>query len=261
MTTARPSPGTSAGSSPQVERDRRSLPLQVRDQIRALIEGTGLRPGDQLPTETELAARFGVARTTAREALKLLEQDGLVDVRHGLGRYVSQFATLERPITRLESVTEMMQARGYTVTSRVVSVVVRPASENEAAALDTPPGSDVISLARVRLHRGDPIIYSLDVIPRPAIAGDLDEIDWSGSLLDLLEHNERNAVAARAQIQAARLPDAGRLAVGAGTAGSDGPWILLVQLNLDEAGHPVIFSHDYYRGDRFTFNVFRRRFE
>ena len=72
---------------------------------------------------------------------------------------------------------------------------------------------------------------------------------------------ERNAVAARAQIQAARLPDAGRLAVGAGTAESDGPWILLVPLNLDEAGHPVIFSHDYYRGDRFTFNVFRRRFE
>ena len=36
------------------------------------------------------------------------------------------------------------------------------------------------------------------------------------------------------------------------------PWLLMVQLNLASDGTPVIFSHDYHRGDRFTFDVLRR---
>jgi GntR family transcriptional regulator len=240
-------------------RDRRSLPLQVRDQILALIKREDLGPGDQLPTEAEIAARFGVARTTAREALKLLEQDGVVDVRHGLGRYVSQLATLERPITRLESVSEMMQSRGYTVTNRVVSVTVGPANEQEAAALDQPVGTEVIRLERVRLQQGDPLIYSVDVVPRALFEAPLDQEDWSGSLLDKLESRGARVVSTAAQILATRLPAEARRALSTDLADPDGPWILLVQRNLDEAGRPVIYSRDYHRGDRFTFNVVRRR--
>ena len=242
-------------------RDRRPLPLQVRDQILVLIDREGLGPGDQLPTEAEIATRFDVARTTAREALKLLEQDGVVDVRHGLGRYVSQLATLERPITRLESVTEMMRSRGFTVTNRVVSVTAGPADELEATALDRPAGTEVIRLERVRLHQGDPLIYSLDVIPRALIDGPIDQLDWTGPLLDLLETHGIRIVSAAAQIQAALLPDEGRRALEPDLADPGGPWVLLVHRNLDQAGRPVIYSHDYYRGDRFTFNVVRRRME
>lgn len=242
-------------------RDRRPLPLQVRDQILALINREGLGPGDRLPTEAEIATRFGVARTTAREALKLLEQDGVVDVRHGLGRYVSQLATLERPITSFESVTEMMHARGYAVTNRVVSVTVGPANEQEAAALGQPVGTEVIRLERVRLQRGDPLIYSLDVVPRALIEAPLDRGDWSGSLLDMLGLRGVRVVSAAGQIQATRLPPEARRALGTDLADPDGPWILLVQRNLDEAGRPVIYSQDYHRGDRFTFNVVRRRRE
>jgi GntR family transcriptional regulator len=244
-----------------MSRDRRSLPLQVRDQILLLIHQEGLGPGDQLPTEAEIATRFDVARTTAREALKLLEQDGVVDVRHGLGRYVSQLATLERPITRLESVTEMMLSRGYAVKNRVVSVTVRPANEQEAAALDLPVGGEVVQLERVRLHQGDPLIYSLDLVPRDLVDAPLDPDSWSGSLLDMLEARGMRVVSAGAQIQATRLPPEARRALGPDLEDPDGPWLLLIQRNLDETGRPVISSRDYHRGDRFTFEVVRRRME
>lgn len=244
-----------------MSRDRRSLPLQVRDQILALIKREDLKPGDQLPTEAEIAARFDVARTTAREALKLLEQDGVVDVRHGLGRYVSQLATLERPITTLESVTEMMRSRDYAVTNRVLSLATRPANDEEAAALDQPVGAELIQLERVRLHHGDPLIYSLDLVPRALIEAPLDPGDWSGSLLDMLESRGFRVVSAGAQIQATRLPPEARQALGPDLQDPDGPWILLIQRNLDEKGRPVIYSRDYHRGDRFTFNVVRRRRE
>jgi len=244
-----------------MSRDRRSLPLQVRDQILVLINREGLGPGDQLPTEAEIATRFDVARTTAREALKLLEQDGVVDVRHGLGRYVSQLATLERPITRLESVTEMMLSRGYAVKNRVVSVTLRPANEQEAAALDLPVGAEVVQLERVRLHHGDPLIYSLDLVPRTLLDLPLDPEVWSGSLLEMLERHGFRVVSAGAQIQAIRLPPEARQAIGPDLHDPDGPWILLIQRHLDEVGRPVISSRDYHRGDRFTFEVIRRRME
>jgi GntR family transcriptional regulator len=139
-------------------RDRRPLALQVRDEISELIAERDLKPGDQLPGEAELAALFSVARTTVREALKLLEQDGQIDVRHGVGRFVAPTA-VQWPITRLESVTEMMVAMGSPVTNRVISVGMEPASAEEAAALRQAVGSLVVRLERVRSIDRRPIIY------------------------------------------------------------------------------------------------------
>ncbi len=123
-----------------MRRDRRPLPIQLREEILAIIEQDGLRPGDRLPSEVAIADRFGVGRTTAREALKLLEQDGTVHVRHGSGRYVSQVATLDRPITRLESVTEMMHALGYSVVNQVVSVRRRTTASGRSCLARTVGG-------------------------------------------------------------------------------------------------------------------------
>lgn len=55
----------------------------IVDQIRSLIRGGQLRPGDHLPAERELAARFGVSRVTMRDALRVLESTGLIEIRVG----------------------------------------------------------------------------------------------------------------------------------------------------------------------------------
>lgn len=243
-------------------RDRRPLPLQVREAILAQIRSEGLRPGDRLPSEADLAVRFDVGRTTAREALKLLEQDGIVDVRHGSGRFVSQMATLERPVTQLESVTELMGTLGYSVVNRIVSVTERPASAEEAACLGLASGESVIRLERVRLHGEEPLIYSVDVFARSLLDEGPEGIDWSGSLFELLESRGVRVVSALAQLRAVRLPKAGREAIGRGTATgrrTGEPWLLLAHRNLDPSGRVVVTSEDYYRGDRFSFNVLRRR--
>jgi len=239
-----------------MRRDRRPLPLQLREEILAIIESENLQPGDRLPTEAAIADRFGVGRTTAREALKLLEQDGIIDVRHGSGRFVSQVAMLERPITRLESVTEMMRAHGYSVTNRVISATARPASAEEMASLGVPEGEIVMRLERVRLHGDEPLIYSVDVFQRSLIGEPIEDADLSGSLFELLEASGTLVTSAMAQLHAVRLPEAGQRAIGHRTSE---PWVLLTHRNLVEDGSTVVVSQDFYRGGRFTFNVFRRR--
>jgi len=63
---------------------------QIVDQIEALILEGKLHPGDQLPSERELAEQFSVSRTAVREAVKTLSEKGLVAVEIGRGTFITQ---------------------------------------------------------------------------------------------------------------------------------------------------------------------------
>jgi GntR family transcriptional regulator len=249
----------SDNSSPSsLRRDRRPLPLQVRDALRARIAAGELPPGERLPAEPALAGALGVSRGVVREALKLLEQDGLVRVRHGRGHFVAALPVLVRkPITQLESVTEMLQSLGYQPEGRVLAVREQPADPEVAAKLELAPGEPVVVLERLRLARGQPLIYSAEVFPRRLLAADPAGVDGSGSRLRVLESADGVHVASSAaQIRAVRLPAAVAHHLG---VPADEPWMLMEQVSLDSSGRPLIYSHDYHRGDLFTFAVVRRR--
>nr|WP_026124681.1 winged helix-turn-helix domain-containing protein [Nocardiopsis baichengensis] len=62
---------------------------QIADRLRARIASGELAPGAEVPSEADLGAEFGVARTTVRRALAVLEREGLVAVAPGRGRTVS----------------------------------------------------------------------------------------------------------------------------------------------------------------------------
>lgn len=63
---------------------------QVVRQIIELIESGKLKPGDQLPGERDLTQQLSISRSAIREAIRLLEAQGLLDVRAGLGTFVSK---------------------------------------------------------------------------------------------------------------------------------------------------------------------------
>lgn len=63
---------------------------EVLDQIIDLLKSKKLNSGDKLPTERELSEKFGVSRTSLREAFRVLESRGLVITRPGGGRYIGE---------------------------------------------------------------------------------------------------------------------------------------------------------------------------
>ncbi|HVV18564.1 MAG TPA: FadR/GntR family transcriptional regulator [Pseudonocardiaceae bacterium] len=113
-------------------------------QIRTLIRTGRLRPGDRLPSERDLCERVGVSRVTVREALRVLEAAGLVDIRvgaHGgafvtapsstkLGADLADLVTLS-PLTPVE-VTEARQV----FENGIVPLVVARATEQDIADLN-----------------------------------------------------------------------------------------------------------------------------
>ena len=72
------------------------LAQEVAEQLRTLIIETPLNVGDRLPPENKLMDRYGVSRSTIREAVKLLQAENIVDVRHGRGSFVADNTGLSR---------------------------------------------------------------------------------------------------------------------------------------------------------------------
>src|SRR5215475_5486620 len=66
----------------------RAVYKQIADHLRAAIAQGRLNAGDQLPSEAQMMAHYSVARMTARNALRLLQDEGLITAEHGRGVYV-----------------------------------------------------------------------------------------------------------------------------------------------------------------------------
>ncbi|RZI77489.1 MAG: FadR family transcriptional regulator [Variovorax sp.] len=95
LSTAEPSSVDAAdsGVAGYVARPRqrgRGLAHNLVDDFGARIRDGALRPGDKLPTESEIMQAFGVSRTVVREALSKLQAGGLVETHHGVGTFVLQ---------------------------------------------------------------------------------------------------------------------------------------------------------------------------
>lgn len=129
---------------------RRIVQSRISDhavqQLMLLIESGRLQPGAKLPVEREIASQLGVSRPSVREALRVLEAIGLVEIRRGRGAYV----------LRRDSPSDSLQQhwRAWVVAHRPELVEVwqvRAALEAEGAALaaQRATGADVAVLERI----------------------------------------------------------------------------------------------------------------
>ncbi|MDE2418894.1 MAG: FadR family transcriptional regulator [Burkholderiales bacterium] len=80
------SAGADTADSPRPRRARGLVNEVVESLAASIREGT-IRPGDKLPTESEIVARFDVSRTVVREAISRLQANRLVETRHGVGTF------------------------------------------------------------------------------------------------------------------------------------------------------------------------------
>lgn len=238
-------------------RDTRTLAVQLRDRVADLIKDEGLQPGDKLPTEAQLTQRFKISRPALREALKLLEQDDVIYVEHGRGRFVSALSAVQvdRPITVFESVTDMAQHYGYRPVNKVLSISEEAPDKRVAESLRLASTDRVIRIERLRLHGDEPILYCIDYVPRSVIPGRLYDIEWSGSLMKILEEHANRPRMSAASVSAVMLPDD---VVERHGLRDFGPALLITETCFNVAGIPVNYAVDYHRGSHFSFSLTRK---
>src|SRR5207244_6340732 len=81
-------PAVPLREEPLRARRPRGLVSEIVESLATSIREGQLQPGDKLPTEAEIMARFDVSRTVVRESLSKLQASGLVETRHGIGTFV-----------------------------------------------------------------------------------------------------------------------------------------------------------------------------
>lgn len=106
--------------------------------------------GDLLPSEKELAELYDVSRNTLRKALKTLEEEGMIERRHGSGTYLRN-KHFQASVTHLDSFTEIAKNEGKTPTSQILKFELQTASDEIATSLRVTLGEPVYYAKRLRL--------------------------------------------------------------------------------------------------------------
>ncbi len=215
---------------------------QLREILRRLAEQE-LSPGSPIPSERDLAERYGVSRMTVRAAVGQLVTDGLLTRSKGRGTF-----TARRRVDAqlyLESFTDDMHRRGMVPATEVLTSTEGVPPENVATALDLAAAEPAHRLVRLRRADGVPLAiergwYNRRVVP------DLGAHDLSGSLYSLfadvygvqLDNARQTVWAEGADAETARLLDVRR-----------GSPLLSFRRISSSAGRPVEHMTSWYRGD------------
>lgn len=230
----------------------------LRDDVLSWISRAGLRAGAQLPPEPELATELGVSRATLREALRSLEEEGLLMRTRGAGTFLADRPRVRNNLDANFGVTEAIRASGMRPGVKRATATVRAATPEERERLLLEAGEEVVAIDRVRTADGRPVVVSSDVVPARFADGrrDLAAKLSRGSVYDVLERELaiaiHHGVASFAPARATAAI-ASALGVGRGTL-----LLYLTQTDYDESGRPVLASDEYHLADAFDFMVIRR---
>jgi GntR family transcriptional regulator len=150
---------------------------RIEADLRDRIQGGGLAPGAQVATEPELMAEYGVSRATVRQALSGLVAEGLLEIRRGLGTYVSS-RRFEHTIGGFYSFSREIEAHGLTPGTKVLDLRLQPAPDDVADALGIVVGTTVVALRRLRMAGPDPLVVETSDLPAARFSG-LERVDFS----------------------------------------------------------------------------------
>ncbi|MEU6894903.1 GntR family transcriptional regulator [Streptomyces sp. NPDC046557] len=225
---------------------------EIADELRCAIDAEEYPVGARLPSESELAARYGVSRGTVRQAVATLTSEGLIGSRQGARRVVLA-GRRSQSFAELRSFAQWADAMGHTSTGQVISSSRRPATAEDAARLHLADGADVLEVLRVRGLNGERVLLERTVYA-DWVAADVERIepdcesvtqrlyDTTGLVFSYGEH--------LIDAVAAGTADAEHLGVRRGS-----PLLRVRRVTTTRTGRPVEWSDDRYRPDVVNFSV------
>ncbi|OGO66906.1 MAG: hypothetical protein A2029_13075 [Chloroflexi bacterium RBG_19FT_COMBO_47_9] len=166
--------------------------IPITDQIFTIlferIQQGVYAPGEQLPSESDIASDLKVSRASVRTALVRLEASGQISRRHGEGTFVSKRVPNQNvSISIVWEFSNLIKESGHTPHIVVASSEARNATNTERKLLDLQdPNEKVYDIVRIFLADDEPVIYTKNVIPLMLIKTDIHEIDGTKQIFQIL---------------------------------------------------------------------------
>jgi len=231
--------------------DRRSpvtLHHQCKELLRQRIQAGEFQPGDTIPPERELEARYGLSRTTVRQAISELVSEGVLYRQQGRGTFVSRH-NIPYDLRRLTSFTEDMRLRGHQPATRLLQAGLVTAPEPAVQALGL-LSAQAFLVERLRLADGESMGIHTAYLP-PQLAVDPRELAAGRSLYGLLAERHHVTVAkAEETLEAVAAP--GQVAALLGVRRGM-PLMRVERVTYADSGDPVEYVVMLYRADRYKY--------
>ena len=239
-----------------IKSDQRHLYLQVIDRLKDDIAKGKFQEKEKLPSEFELAKLLGVSRATLREALRLLEEENVIVRRHGVGTFVNPRPVFTSGIEQLTSISSMIRKAGMEPGTIYLSSSMTSPSDDDVKRFHCELDESVITIERVRTANGDPVVYCvdkvLDSLPQPS-----GQPQPEGSIFAAIEQSGQ----IRVSHAIAFIDPTGYHEEASPILECEPETALLVlkQLHYDDNDQVVLYSKNYFRADKFSFHVVRKR--
>lgn len=223
----------------------RQIELVLRERVPTM------RPGERLPSDSDLCREFGVSRMTARNAMQRLAEDGLVQRVPGRGTFVVEPPS-HRHADRLMAFSHEMERQGRRPSSRLLAREIRPATDAEARALVLSPTDPVVVVRRLRRADGVPIAIETAILVRRTADVVMVANLETGSLHEALARAGLHLRRGNATItaEAATSEDARLLEIGEGD-----PLLVERRVIADAQGRLVEATESRYPGGRYALDV------
>ena len=234
------------------------LYLLAKDEILKYISENRPTIGTLLPPESHFVSQLGISRGTLREAMRVLEEEGVIRRKQGIGTLICDPHHLIRSTLDInESVSEMILGKGLKPGSKETRIEMVKAGKELAEKLGLKPNDSVISLTRVRTADGIPVAYTIDFLPSALVPETFPKEFKEDSLYTYMEEQQGLELTnGMLQIQPVKAPKsiAQSLDIAQGSL-----LMLLKQTDTNTINEPILYSEEYFVVDRFEFTVYRRR--
>lgn len=172
-----------------------STPLyqQLKEEIKLSITSGQIRPGQKIPTETELSQKYNISRITVRRAIEELCQEKFLMKKQGKGTFV-QYQKIQRKIAHLMSFSDACEANGMTASSIVTHKGLIYMEHELAKEMNQEAGDQAVYIQRLRLADNMPVMCENNYFPFEPFSFLLDE-PLTDSLYDVLKEKMEIEVA------------------------------------------------------------------
>lgn len=211
-----------------------------------------------LPPEKDLSEKIGISRTMLRDVLGVLDREGFVTRRHGVGTIINRhvLAVPCRMDIEVEFL-DMIRESGFESALAHVSYTDGQADQKIAQALHIAQGDPVLLVTRLCTADGKPAIYCEDVIPQCLIKESYTEDDLKNPIFNFLQKRCGISVYLditdiRPIVANAALAEVFQIQTGA-------PLLNMEEVDFDHDGKPVFYSNQYFVDGVFRHTVLRRK--
>ncbi|PRC94502.1 GntR family transcriptional regulator [Solimicrobium silvestre] len=221
------------------------LYLQLSNKLATAIHSGIWQPDEALPSERTLSEQLGISRVTARKAIDMLCERGMLTRRQGSGTFITP--KLEQPLSRLTNFSEELRQRGFVPGSQWISRETGVAAPEEILSLGLSPNTVVSRLKRLRT--ADNVVMAIEsstipaqYLPNPKAVTD--------SLYGYLDTHGAAPTRALQHIRAVNAtPEQAKLAgIKQGAA-----MLFITRVGYHSNGAAIELTHSYCRSDYYDF--------